>query len=283
MSSMSSMPTEIRTSPAVTPRRLTLLLGDRGVGHGGRMRDQRLDAAEALAEGAQAHLSEEGRRAVERPEVERDHRAEAGHLLLRERVLRVGREARIVHLRIFGCLARWSATARPFDSCRSMRTTRVLMPRRTSHESIGREDRARAVLDERQPLDVLLRLRDRGSADRVGVAAEKLRRRVHDDVGAERERLLEVRRGEGVVDDDDGAVAVGELREGGDVGRSASSDWSAIRGGASSSRAGSPVRRPPDARYPRTRTRRRSSPGSSCSSGTCRRTSCSSRRRGRPS
>ena len=38
-------------------------------------------------------------------------------------------------------------------------------------------------------------------ADDVGVAAEVLRRRVHDHVGAERERLLQVRRGEGVVDD----------------------------------------------------------------------------------
>ena len=40
------------------------------------------------------------------------------------------------------------------------------------------------------------------AADDVGVAAEVLRRRVHDDVGAERERLLQVRRRERVVDDE---------------------------------------------------------------------------------
>ena len=39
-------------------------------------------------------------------------------------------------------------------------------------------------------------------ADDVGVAAEVLRGRVHDDVGAELERPLEVRRRERVVDDD---------------------------------------------------------------------------------
>ena len=48
-------------------------------------------------------------------------------------------------------------------------------------------------------------------ADDVGVAAEVLRGRVHDDVGAERERLLQVRRGERVVDDDARAALVREL------------------------------------------------------------------------
>ena len=40
------------------------------------------------------------------------------------------------------------------------------------------------------------------AADEVGVAAEVLGRRVDDDVGAELERALQVRRREGVVDDD---------------------------------------------------------------------------------
>ena len=49
-------------------------------------------------------------------------------------------------------------------------------------------------------------------ADDVAVTAEVLRRRVHDDVGAERERLLQVRRGERVVDDDERAVRRGRRR-----------------------------------------------------------------------
>ena len=50
-------------------------------------------------------------------------------------------------------------------------------------------------------------------ADDVGVAAEVLRRRVEDDVGPELERPLEVRRGEGVVDDDEHARASGRAAE----------------------------------------------------------------------
>ena len=48
------------------------------------------------------------------------------------------------------------------------------------------------------------------TADDVGVAAEVLRRGVHDDVGAEGERVLQVRRGERVVDDRASAPVGGE-------------------------------------------------------------------------
>ena len=48
------------------------------------------------------------------------------------------------------------------------------------------------------------------AADHVGVPAEVLGRGVHHDVGAEPERLLEVRRGEGVVDDEQRARVVGD-------------------------------------------------------------------------
>ena len=49
-------------------------------------------------------------------------------------------------------------------------------------------------------------------ADDVRVAAEVLRRRVDDDVGAELERALQVRRRERVVDDDERAGRVGGRR-----------------------------------------------------------------------
>ena len=57
-----------------------------------------------------------------------------------------------------------------------------------------------------------------GAADHVAVPADVLGRRVHDDVGAERERLLEVRRRERVVDDEHRAGVVGDLGQRLDVG-----------------------------------------------------------------
>ena len=48
---------------------------------------------------------------------------------------------------------------------------------------------------------------DHRAADDVGVAAEVLGRRVHDEVGAELERALVGRRGERVVDRDERAAA----------------------------------------------------------------------------
>ena len=62
---------------------------------------------------------------------------------------------------------------------------------------------AHRVLEEPQPLGDRVVARDGDAEDRVRVAGEVLRRRVEDDVGAERERVLEGRRGERVVDDDE--------------------------------------------------------------------------------
>ena len=73
-------------------------------------------------------------------------------------------------------------------------------------------DGADRVLVERDLLGELEVAYDEGAADDVGVAAAVLRGRVHDDVGTERQRLLEVRRGEGVVDDQQGT---GLVRDGG--------------------------------------------------------------------
>ncbi len=74
-----------------------------------------------------------------------------------------------------------------------------------------RRHRAGRVLREAQALGELVVVDGEEPADHVAVTAEVLRGRVHDDVGAERDRLLQVRRGERVVDDDQGAAAMGEL------------------------------------------------------------------------
>ena len=77
--------------------------------------------------------------------------------------------------------------------------------------------RAGRVLEEADALGDLGIARDRAPADDVGVATEVLRGRVHDDVGAELQRTLQVRRRERVVDDDARAARVRELRHGRDV------------------------------------------------------------------
>ena len=104
-----------------------------------------------------------------------------------------------------------------FAQCRSIRTASVLTPRSTSHASNGpgtapsdfcRNASCSATVSSfvatKPPID-------------VGVSAEVLRRRVEHHVGAERERLLEVRRREGVVDDDQRADRVRRFGRGGDV------------------------------------------------------------------
>ena len=77
--------------------------------------------------------------------------------------------------------------------------------------------RAHRVLQERDAV-AELGVGDRDEpAQGVGVAAQVLRGGVHDDVGAERERALEIRRGEGVVDHDARAARVRDARDGVDV------------------------------------------------------------------
>ena len=83
-----------------------------------------------------------------------------------------------------------------------MRTASVFTPRSVSQQSNGPGHRAHRVLGERQLLGELVVVGDQRAADDVGVAAEVLRGGVQHDVGAERERLLQVGRGEGVVDDE---------------------------------------------------------------------------------
>ena len=138
------------------PRRdaeaIALRLGDRGVGHGRGMRDQRLDAAEALAERAEPHGAEEASRGLVGPEIEGDHRAESPHLLFGEGVLRMVGQAGVVDLFDLRlgreeprdlaavCLVALHAHGEGLDA---------------PQDEPGierREDRPRAVLDEAQPL-----------------------------------------------------------------------------------------------------------------------------------
>ena len=58
---------------------------------------------------------------------------------------------------------------------------------------------------------------DHGAADQVGVTAQVLRRGVDDEVRAQRQRLLKIRRGERAVHREDRPVPVRQLGDGRDI------------------------------------------------------------------
>ena len=78
-------------------------------------------------------------------------------------------------------------------------------------------DPARRVLDVGEPIGPLFVARHDGAADDIGVPAEVLRHRVQDEIGAERERLLQVRRREGVVDHDLDVASLAQIDDRRDV------------------------------------------------------------------
>ena len=166
----------------------------RGVCHRDDL-DQALDAAEALRE--YPHLSARDQRGgvLGVAGEERDHPAEAAHLPRGDLVARVvGQpgEEDALHGRV---PARKAATACAFSEWRSMRMASVLRPRRTSQQSNG---------PGTAPSDFCRNLRRSAIVGSfvaakppiTSEAAEVLRRRVDDDVGAQLERALQVRRRE---------------------------------------------------------------------------------------
>ena len=120
-SSTSSMPTLSRTrSPGTSSGRA----GDRGVGHLAGVLDQRLDAAQGLAEGE--HLrpgAEVERRLLTAGDPEADHAAVAPHLPLRPGRGRGGTSRPgIEHLGDLAVPDRNAATCSALSQCRSIRT-----------------------------------------------------------------------------------------------------------------------------------------------------------------
>ena len=102
------------------------------------------------------------------------------------------------------------------SSARAAPARRRTARRRRPSSSGGR--RSRSATRPRSPGTVMPWPTTTAPPTTSRVAAAVLGRRVRDDVGAERERLLQVGRGEGVVDDEQRARLVGDLGERGDVG-----------------------------------------------------------------
>ena len=181
------------------------------------MLDQALDAAEALGERPDPRAGDEVDRLLLRLDEERDHAAEVAHLARGDLVARMVGQARVEHLDHARVLLEEGD-----DGARVL----AVLPhpdgeRLQAAEHEPRVERARhgaeRLLQEAEALGDRGVVRAGEAADDVGVPAEVLRRRVHDDVGAELERLLEVRRREGVVDDEQRAGGVRGIGRGPDV------------------------------------------------------------------
>ena len=214
-SAADSMPTDRRMRLA---RHLERRAGDGRVGHLAGVLDEALDRAERLGEreqlggggdplggvGAAAHR-------------EADHAAEVAHLLGRRGVAGVVGElrvedpldGRVADEQVDDGAGVRAVAVHPHGERLDAAQHEVAVERR-GH-------RAGRVLGEAQALGERVVVDGDEAADDVAVAAEVLRGRVHDDVGAERQRLLQVRRGERVVDDDERAVLVGDGGDGLDV------------------------------------------------------------------
>ena len=130
---------------------------------------------------------------------------------LRERVLRMRRQARVVHARHL----------RMRGQELGQRHRVGVVPLHPDRQRLGAaqheprvhrpEDRALGVLHEPQPLDVVVAHGHDDAADAVAVAVEELRGAVDDEIGAELDRPLHVGAGERVVHDDDDVARVRDL------------------------------------------------------------------------
>ena len=133
-------------------------------------------------------------------QLERHHAAERGHLPAGDRVARVRRQPRVEHaperlVTLEPARQGQRVRALPLDA----QVQRLDPPLR--EEGGVRVHAAAEHLHRRAGrLDPLARAGE-GARDQVAVPGQRLGEAVHHEVGAQRERPLQVRRGEGVVDD----------------------------------------------------------------------------------
>ena len=191
------------------------------MGHGGRVLHQGLGVAERDGDGAKLQLVESGGRGVAVGlEFDAHHAAGLFHLLFRDlialEVLQAG-VIDLVHRRVIVeelcdlhgvCAVLFHADVQGLEAA-------------GDQEGIeGAQHGAGHVLQAEGTnfIDEVC-LADHEARNHIAVAVEVLGGGVDDHIGAELQRLLEIRRGEGVVHDDpDGGVeAVGNGRNGGDV------------------------------------------------------------------
>ena len=191
------------------------------MGHDGRVVDQALHTAQGLGQGEDLNPLQHPPGALQiAVDQHRDHAAEAAvHLARGQFVLRVADQARIDDL------GHAFPVFQPAGHGHGVLVVRLHAQAQGLQPPVGQEgverphDAADGVLQELQLGRHLGVLGHQNPADDVGVAVQILGRRVHDHVGAQGQRLLAPRRGEGVVDHQDQLVRLGDLRQGLDVGQ----------------------------------------------------------------
>ena len=185
--------------------------------HPVRVLDQALDATEALGERPDLRARDEVDRLLLGLDEERDHASEVAHLPCGDLVAGVVGQAGVEHVR-HGRVLVQEADDRAGVLAVLPHPHRQRLQAAQHEPGVERpRHRPERLLQEAQALGDRRVVRRREPADHVGVAAEVLRRRVHDDVGAELERLLQVRRRERVVDDEQRAGGVRRVGGGADV------------------------------------------------------------------
>jgi len=191
----------------------------RCMGHGGRMRHQALHASERLRQREALEPAHElAYGIVAAGKLERHHCSETPLLALRELMPGVILQSRVPHAPHVGLALE--------PVCQSLSIAPVVLEPCVQRAQAPQREKA-VERRTRQPQAVgpphELLVQGRGArhhraAHHVAVTVQVLRGRVHHEVGTEREGLLPRGRQEGVVDRNEGAAGVPELRDRGNVG-----------------------------------------------------------------
>ncbi len=218
-SAPSSMPIESRSSPSPMPA-LRRASGDIEAcvivaGCATRLSTPPSDSA------SEKHCSPSRNASIATPaavQLEAQHRAETVLLARRERMSFVAAQAGPVHARHCRMIVEKLSDQRCVLLVRAHARRERAQAAQRQEAVERRAGEAEAVRPPGETLDDGRVFRDDRAADDVAVAVDVLRRRMHDDVGAERERPLQHRRQERVVDDAARADRVRGLRDVADVG-----------------------------------------------------------------
>ena len=199
---------------------LPLLLRDPGMRHAARHLNQTLNASQALSEGEDLGvLAEELGSGVAATHAEGQHATAhtIAVLLLSDGPVRVGVEARVVHGDNVGARLEGRSDGGGVLSGLASAEVQGLEAAVGEPRVEGGGHGADGVLEEAEAILEGLGVEGGDTHNDVAMAVDVLGNRVHDDVGAEVERVLDVRGEEGVVDDDEDAMGVGSGHDGADV------------------------------------------------------------------
>src|ERR1700693_670650 len=191
----------------------------RGVSHGGGVRDQGFNSSQRLGQGAQTNFLQHFFGVGQRSGLEGNHRAKAGHLTMSQVVLSVLRETGIENPSYFFVMRQefsndTAATIVLFHADRKRLDAAQYQP---AFER--RKNGSGGFLCKSQFVSLLLGGANHDPAEPVAVSVEEFRGGVHNHVGSEPDRLLKVGRHESVVHDQLHFLAAAYLADGPNIGK----------------------------------------------------------------